>query len=119
MKLGSIFWIGVDLDGNRRAASNINEWGQVTLFGIGEKPKHHVYSDRLYQWNPKKYNELRKKHFNDIAQLWDNSDIEKIEDFLSDYFEKKVKLLKVLRGENQSTGYPYWVFGYDEVEGQS
>ncbi len=92
-----------------------DEWGHDIVFENKTKPQHHVYSDRLVQWDYKKYNELSKKHFGNEGQYWDNRGIKAIENFLSEYFDKPVKLQRILKGENRSNGYPFWVFGYDEV----
>lgn len=73
-----------------------------------------VYSDRLYQWNPTKYNQLCRKHFGNEGQFWNNRQPEKIEQYLSDYLEKEVKLTQIKQTENVSTGYPIWIFRFKE-----
>jgi len=75
-----------------------------------------LYSDRLFQWNPEKYNRLCVKHFGDKGQHFDNRDPAKVEAFLRDYFDKpKLVLTMIMRGCNVSSGYPLWIFFYKEV----
>lgn len=73
-----------------------------------------VYSDRLYQWDYEKYHKCCKEVFKNQAQYFDKRNPEEIEEFLSMYFEKNIKLTAVVQGCNQATGYPYWVFFYEE-----
>jgi len=81
-------------------------------YDSGEKSTDTVYSDRLYQWDPEKYNELCKKHFGNMGQYWSNRKPKLIEAFLCDYIGKPVTLTKVELTENVSTGYPIWIFFY-------
>lgn len=70
-----------------------------------------VYSDRLFQWDTKKHDELCMKHFGNRGQYWDKREPEKIEAFLRDYWERPdTELLMVMQGCNQATGYPVWIF---------
>ena len=78
-----------------------------------------VYSDRLYQWDAKKHNELCQKHFGNEGQYWNEREPEKIEAFLRDYWEKpETELLMIMQGCNQSSGYPLWIFFYRMSEGK-
>jgi hypothetical protein len=70
-----------------------------------------VYSDRLYQWDSKKYNLLCEKHFGNQGQMWSGRPIKKIESFLQDYHDNpNLELVGVMEGCNVSTGFPYWIF---------
>ena len=71
-----------------------------------------VYSDRLFQWDPEKYNICHKEVFKDGSQYFYQSNPEEIEKFLSIYFDKQIKLTAVVEGCNQAYGNPYWVFFY-------
>lgn len=74
-----------------------------------------VYTDRLFQWDPKKYNELCRKHFGNEAQLWDEREPEKIEVFLRDYMDNPdLVLTMVMQGCNQASGFPLWILFYGE-----
>jgi hypothetical protein len=87
--------------------------------GSNSEAKDTIYSDRLYQWDYKKYNLLCLKHFGNKGQYWDDRDSKKIEAFLRDYTEcPSLRLILVMEYCNQSTGYPCWRFDYtfDEEE---
>ena len=73
-----------------------------------------VYSDRLFQWDYEKYNKCCQEVFKNEGQYFDKREPKEIEKFLSMYFGKKIKLTAVVQGCNQATGYPYWVFFYEE-----
>lgn len=76
-----------------------------------------VYSDRMFQWDHDKYSEACRIAFNNQGgQYFDHRDPKDIEHFLSVYFDKPIYLKAVLKGCNQATGYPYWVFLYTEKQ---
>lgn len=75
-----------------------------------------VYSDRLYQWDSKKYNKLCEKYWGNQGQYFSGRSPEKIEDFLSDYFGHLVKLAMIMEYCNQDSGYPVWRFDYQEEQ---
>lgn len=77
------------------------------------KPTATVYSDRLFQWDHKKYDELCLKHWDNRGQYFDCRTGEEIEAFLRDYIgEQKLILCRIEQHENKSTGYPLWRFDY-------
>ena len=79
-----------------------------------DKYKNSIYSDRLWQWDYKKYNELCRKYFGNEAQLWDGRSFNKIEEFLRDHQSNpELRLIGIMKGCNVSSGYPYWVFMFD------
>ena len=43
----------------------IIEYNSPYIYNNGIEPNDTVYSDRLFQWDSKKYNKLCKKHFGD------------------------------------------------------
>lgn len=72
-----------------------------------------VYSDRLFQWDFKKYNKYCKKHFGNTGQDFSNRNPYKIQQFLRDYINNQNLILIVIQqGANMSNGYPYWIFHY-------
>ncbi|MHB8871602.1 MAG: hypothetical protein ACYC5G_04065 [Candidatus Doudnabacteria bacterium] len=76
--------------------------------------QHTVYSDRLFQWDCKKHDDLCQKHFGNRGQYWDNRPIDKIESFLRDYYNKQdLVLVGKMEGCNVSNGYPYWILMFD------
>lgn len=105
----------IGIDGFVRYVPKKDEWGQSILFETKEEANGTAYSDRLYQWNPEKYNRLCKKHFGDVSQYWNERSLEKIEKFLREYFRKKLTVVKIVTGENRATGYPYWVFYWKNI----
>lgn len=75
-----------------------------------------VYSDRLYQWDSKKYDKCCEEIFGNHGQYFDDRNPKDINKFLNMYLGKEVKLTAVLQGCNRSTGYPFWKFVYEEYE---
>ena len=70
-----------------------------------------TWSDRLYQFDSVKYNELCTKHFGDQGQYWNQRNVKHIEAFLQDWYEdKSVALVAVIEYCNQATCYPVWRF---------
>lgn len=88
---------------------------EKTMDNISKKCPSAVYTDRLYQWDHKKYDALRKKHFNDISQYWSGANPSTVSAFLSDYFGKPVKVQAIAHQENRSNGYPVWIIWYKET----
>ena len=70
------------------------------------------YSDRLYQQDPTKFDELSKKHFGNESQHWNNRPVSQIECFLKDFIGRKVEIIEIQEQCNQSSGYPLWFFAY-------
>lgn len=77
---------------------------------------HPVYSDRLWQWDSKKYDRCCNEVWGNEGQYFNNRKPKDIERFLSLYFEKEVKLTVIMQGCNVSNGYPYWIFYYETKE---
>lgn len=72
------------------------------------------YSDRLYQSDYKKYNELSKKHFGNEGQNFSDREPKKIEAFLRDWCDApKLKLVFIMEYCNASNGYPLWRFDFN------
>ncbi len=83
------------------------------IFDNGQKATSTVYSDRLYQWDYKKYNDLCKKHFGNEGQYFSGRKPELIEVFIRDYMnDQSVMLCRIEEHENRVTGYPLWRFDY-------
>lgn len=74
---------------------------------------HAVYSDRLHQWDYKKYDRCCQEVFKNEGQMFGQRDPKDIEKFLSLYLDKEIKLTAVMQGCNQSSGFPYWIFFYE------
>ena len=85
------------------------------VYKLADKYQHVDYSDRLFQFDPDKYNELCKKHFNNESQAWDRRDVKSIESFLRDYHDdQKLELVGVMHGCNVGNGFPYWMFMFND-----
>ena len=73
------------------------------------EPDESFYSDRLWQWNPEKFDSAMKAsgHF---GQMFYHS-LTDIEKFLQEYFDcPTLVLVSVEEIKNVSTGFPYWWF---------
>jgi hypothetical protein len=70
------------------------------------------YSDRMYGWSTKKFNESCQSVFGNEGQYFDVSrSLEDIEKFLQIYFnDDNIQLITVEEIKNAATGFPYWHF---------
>jgi hypothetical protein len=84
--------------------------------GKNEEITGTVYSDRLSQWDHEKTRSLMKKHFGGDGDYYYNREPDQIQSFLSEYFDKKIKLILVMEYCNQSNGFPVWRFDYKEEQ---
>lgn len=72
-----------------------------------------VYSDRLYEQDCNKYNQVCRDVFGDEGQYFDNRSDKKIEKFLRKYLEVPDLVLTHVHKEcNVGNGYPTWSFKY-------
>jgi hypothetical protein len=72
-----------------------------------------VYSDRLYQYDHKKYNEACEKVFGNQGQVFferQPKDVEKLLQLI--YEDDTIELTAIMQGANKSSGHRYWVFFY-------
>lgn len=93
---------------------NTDEYGGVIQFSGDCDGNDSVYSDRMFGWDHEKYNECCRKVWGDEGQLfYDDRRPEEVERFLRLYTgDDTLVLCRIIRYENQSTGYPYWRFDY-------
>jgi len=82
--------------------------------GVSSDANGTIYTDRLSQWDYKKCERLKQKHFGNTGDYWDNRKPSDIEAFLSDWLEKQVKLILLMQYCNVSNGYPLWRLDYKE-----
>jgi hypothetical protein len=93
--------------------SNRDEFGgEYIVVRKDIESKHSEHSDRLFQFNPEKYNKCRMNVFGDTSQYFDFVPSEKIEQFLCEYLEQKIILVHITKFINASSGFPYWRFDY-------
>lgn len=77
-----------------------------------------VYSDRLAQWDYKKYQALVEKHFTGVngdrgGDYFHSRSPKRIEAFLRDYNDNQdLELVRIEEHCNWSSGYPVWAFFY-------
>jgi hypothetical protein len=110
-----MFGMYLDEKGNlieKTPITNPYDYDGFVIWDTNTSPTDTVYSDRLFQWDAKKHDELCEKHFGNCGQYWNKREPKKIESFLSDYFDRKIKLCRVMQYCNQATGYPCWRFDY-------
>ncbi len=69
-----------------------------------------LYTDRLFRWDPDKYNHLRMKHFGDHAQSWHAPDMLKTKAFIEDYIDDVVEGFRIIRSAHAARGTPIWNF---------
>jgi hypothetical protein len=116
---GLINYLGTDINGNT-IQKTLDRYpysydAYVTWKGDYNREKNEaVYSDRLFQWDSKKYNNCCKEVWGNESQYFYERNPKEIESFLSKYFEKEIKLTAIEVGCNMSTGYPYWVFYFED-----
>jgi hypothetical protein len=85
----------------------------MVTFDNGRKANDTVYSDRLFQWDHKKHDELCMKHFGNSGQYWDKREPENIEAFLRDYMNDQTLILcKTTIYEYMARDYLIWRFDY-------
>lgn len=112
------FYSPVDLHGNpvlRTKSTHPYSYDSHVIYRNGENSqiKASVYSDRLFQWDPDKYDSLCVKHFGDEGQYFNNREPDAIQEFLREYTGREtLELIAIEEGANVSNGYPYWVFHY-------
>ena len=71
-----------------------------------------TWSDRLWEWDSKKYNEICQKVWGNTGQMFYDRKPKEIEQFLSLYYGEKIILTAIEQETNASNGYPYWIFYY-------
>lgn len=92
------------------------EYSEPCIFDNEQKATDTVYSDRLFQWDHIKHDELCKKYFGNEGQSWSCRKPSLIEAFLRDYMnDQNVVLCRIEQHENRATGYPLWRFDYTSL----
>lgn len=74
------------------------------------------YSDRMYESNPEKFRSSVVAVWPYIPdrQFFDCTEPEDVNKFLNLYLGRDVELTAILMAVNASTGYPYWMFIWEE-----
>lgn len=90
--------------------------GEFIVVRKDVESKHSEHSDRLFQFNPEKFNKCRMNVFGNTSQYFDFVPSEKIEQFLCEYLEQKIALVRITKYMNVSSGFPYWRFDYTKEQ---
>ena len=99
--------------GVRTKSSHPYSYDPILQWQGDAEPNGTVYTDRLWQWDHVKHDELCKQHFGDAGQYWGNRKSEAIEAFLRDYLgAPDLVLCTVTEHCNQATGFPLWRLDY-------
>lgn len=83
-----------------------------------EKTKHSVYSDRMLEWDSKKFNAACQAVWGNHGQCFDGRTPGEIQRFLSLYFGHDVVLTGIEKACNWANGYPCWIFCYYDKEAE-
>lgn len=111
----------VDLDGNPVKRTKEDYRYSYDFFVVwrqdyNQNTSDTVYSDRLWQWDSKKYNTCCMEVWGNKGQSFHGRKPKEIESFLNKYFGRKVKLTAIMEGCNVSNGYPIWSFHFETTE---
>ena len=106
--------IVIDDYGNVSYYDNKDEYGGTIQYDNGVTAKHTVYSDRLFSWDYKKYDECCQKVWNNKGQeFYRDRKEEDIQKFLRLYTEDdSLTLCRVVRYKRMD-GYSVWRFDYN------
>ena len=73
------------------------------------------YSDRMLQWDREKFARCTQEIFGNQQQCFDDRKPKAIEKFLIKYFGHDLKLVAIEKCCNISTGYPIWIFHFEDM----
>ena len=73
------------------------------------------YSDRMMEWDREKFARCTEEVFHNQKQCFDNRKPKDVEKFLIKYFEYNLKLVAIEKCCNFPTGYPIWIFHYEDL----
>lgn len=69
-----------------------------------------IWSDRIKGRDYEKFERMSKAHFETSHPNWEELNPKKTEDFLSDYLDQNLKIIRVMKCCNKSTGFPLYRF---------
>lgn len=110
--------MAMDVYGNmvqHKQATPPADWAApVITWTNGQSSNSHSHSDRLWEANIDKYQEVSMKLFGDHSQLWwDSRTPAQVEMFLREYWDNpKIVLCEIQKMYNRSNGGPVWGFSY-------
>lgn len=91
---------------------NYDEFVQWKSSDFNSHKDSGVYSDRLMQWDLKKYEKCCKEAFGNSGHGFHSRQPKNIEKFLTLYLEEEVVLTAIIQGCYWTNGFPYWAFYY-------
>lgn len=110
-----------DLDGNpvkKNKSDNPYSYDSFVVWndGCNKLTSDVIYSDRLWQWDSKKYNTCCMEVWGNQGQYFNNREPKDIELFLIKYLGKEIKLRAIMEGCNMSSGFPIWEFYFETTD---
>lgn len=113
--------------GGKTKFTNPYDYDPILQFSARSKLPENgsCYSDRMSQWDYKKYRDLCEKHFKGKngdpgGDYFDRRTPADIEAFLREYFDKpELTLLRVEEHCNVSNGFPVWFFAWNNPVAES
>lgn len=108
-------WTGEPL--KRTKSSHPYSYEPFTVWGSRDEKASGVYSDRMFQQDPIKFNKCYQEVWGNTGQYFDNRYSCEIERFLQLYYEDiSIKLTWIVEDCNVSNGYPLWYFQFKRGE---
>lgn len=74
------------------------------------------YSDRMLGWDREKFARCTQEVFKNQKQYFDVREPKDIEKFLIKYFGHNLELVAIEKCCNLSSGYPIWIFHFEEID---
>ncbi len=75
-----------------------------------------VYSDRMWEWSPDKFNACHVRVWDELGQFFNCRKPKRVEEFLHAYFGISLDLTGIEAGCDFQNGNPYWVFYFKRNE---
>ena len=108
-------WTGAPLERTKR--SHPYSYEPFTVWGVRTEGATGVYSDRMFQQSPSKFNVCCQEVWGNTGQYFDSRCPYEIEKFLQLYYEDlTIKLTWIVEDCNVSNGYPLWYFQFKRGE---
>ena len=105
-------------------ADNPYQYPEIPMFSVAPAEPNFgtssVYTDRLWQWDEEKYDKASQAVWREKGKghyFYDRSP-EQISEFLSLYFDRKVRVFNIKEGVNASSGFQLWSFQFAYLEAE-
>lgn len=80
--------------------------------GPNSELTHSVYTDRMQQWEPEKFELLRKKYNKQFPAMTPAE----LTNYMCEYIGKQVEVIYLAECCNHANGFPLWLIGYKELK---